>query len=97
MGAMTTTLTAPVGAPAPLDAAWQRQATLSAHLGTAPATALDESQKEHIVAKWSKDRAATEDLLNRARAAADTIPRLEHKLAQLDYLTGRTEELPARP
>lgn len=48
------------------------------------------------MAKWVKDRAATEDLLNRARGAADTIPRLEHKLAQLDYLTGRTEELPAR-
>lgn len=94
---MTTTLTAPVGASALLDIAWDRQSILSEHLGNAPATALDESQKVHIVAKWSKDRAVTLDLLDKARGAAATIPRLEQKLAQLDYLTGWTDELPAQP
>ncbi|GAA4033303.1 hypothetical protein GCM10023063_16050 [Arthrobacter methylotrophus] len=93
---MTATLIAPVGAPDQLEDAWQRQAVLADHLDTAPATALDETQKALIVAKWSQDRAATLDLINKARGAAETIPRLEHKLAQLDYLTGRTSILPAR-
>ncbi|ACL42270.1 hypothetical protein Achl_4319 (plasmid) [Pseudarthrobacter chlorophenolicus A6] len=93
---MTATLIAPVGAHALLDIAWDRQAILSEHLGTAPATALDESQKAHIVGKWSKDRAVTEDLLAKARGAADTIPRLEQRLAELDYLTGHTDHLPVQ-
>lgn len=96
MASMTATLIAPVGALDHIEDAWQRQAVLADHLATAPATALDESQKALIVAKWSKDRAATLDLINKARGAAETLPRLEHKLAQLDYLTGWTEDLPAR-
>lgn len=93
---MTATLIAPVGAATPLDIAWDRQAVLAKHLGTSAATALDENQKAHIVAKWSKDRAATLDLLAKARGAADSIPRLEQKLAGLDYLTGRTDDLPTQ-